>query len=125
MIRILRHYPPRFAKLMVQLLDTASYLTREMVDAPQARTWGLYNTLKAKPLEPWVASPDPSLPLLRLQGTFWNFSRICAGPRKMPGKHLTECMFYLRRSKLVDVPRPFKEIIPASEFELQQMVRAQ
>jgi hypothetical protein len=34
-------------------------------------------------------------------------------------------MFYLRRSKLVDVPLPFKELIPASEFELNQMIRAQ
>ena len=33
----LRHYPPRFAKMVVELLSCASALTRDMNDAPKAR----------------------------------------------------------------------------------------
>ena len=38
----LRHYPPLFAKMVVQLLSTASALTRDMNEAPEARPWRIH-----------------------------------------------------------------------------------
>lgn len=111
---------------MVQLLDTASYLTREMVDAPQAGISGPHNTLKALSLKPLVVTW--SIPLAaQASGDLVELFHDLPWSTEdaWQDAHLTECMFYLRRSKLVDVPLPFKELIPASEFELNQMIRAQ
>ena len=38
---------------------------------------------------------------------------------------IQECMFYLRRSKLIELPQTFKALIPASEFELNCFIRTQ
>ena len=53
------------------------------------------------------------------------FAKMAWKTDAWPDAQLQECMFYLRRSKLSQLPETFKDLIPASEFELNYMIQAQ
>ena len=123
----------------MELLDTAGFLTSEIPDVPQVGPVNLNMSFYSCSL--YIMSIkeiffkellhiDDTGPVhtlaLQAQGNLVDL--FCDLPwvkDAWPEAHLQECMFYLRRSKLIQLPGAFKDLIPASQFHLDQMIRGQ
>lgn len=126
----LRHYPKKFAAKVVETIPTFQYLAQEFPEVPQAL--GLFSSLSQLDLKTLTHFPGPSIHpsscepwlwLLQVKGVLHELFDEYTWENQWPEADFESAMLYMRRSKLVNLPREFANLIPRNLNEIK-LVRA-